>query len=112
MQTTSPLKDSFFDNDITLNALRYQHFVKSITKSQFTLTALPPTSDAARYHSLRTYHQIQLWFNNSKNALDWGWKSSKLGLTPIPTIKDPAPEILLKCISYKCKKRCGCCMRL
>jgi hypothetical protein len=27
---------SFFDNDITLNALRYQHFVKSITKSKFT----------------------------------------------------------------------------
>jgi type II restriction/modification system DNA methylase subunit YeeA len=54
---------SFF-YDITLNALRYQQFVKSITKSKFTLAALPPTSDAARY-SLRTYHSILLWYNNS-----------------------------------------------
>jgi hypothetical protein len=46
-------------------------------------------------------------FNNSKNALDWGWKFSKFRLTPIPNIKDPVPEILLKCISCKCKKGCG-----
>jgi hypothetical protein len=50
---------------------------------------------------------MQLWFNNTKNALNWGWKSSIFGHTPIPTIQDPAPEILLKYISRKCKKACG-----
>lgn len=95
------------NDDVTLNALRYQHFIKSIVKNKFTLASLPPTSDAARYHSLRTYHQVQLWYNKSKNAADWGWKSSKFGLTPILMMKDPAPEVLLKCISCKCKKGCG-----
>ncbi|KAK4880987.1 hypothetical protein RN001_004306 [Aquatica leii] len=40
-----------------LNDLRYKLFVRS-TKSTFHLARLPPTQDAARLHSLRTYHQV------------------------------------------------------
>jgi len=75
-------------------------------KIGFNLASLPPTQAAARHHSLRTYHQIQLWIGNEKNPLHWGWKISKYGLLPITTNKDPAPQSVLNTVSCKCTKRC------
>ena len=98
---------SNFDDNIALDTLRYQCFVKSITKSKLNLMSLPPTSDAAQYHLLQIYYQVQLWYDRSKNAEEWGWKRSKIGLTLITTTKDLIPQVLLKFISYKCKKGCG-----
>ena len=91
----------------TLDELRYHNFVKSAMKNKSSLTRLPPTRDAARYHSLRTYHQVQMWLGVEKNPVKWGWMRSSQGLTPITTTKDPAPQSLLKFISCTCKKGCS-----
>ena len=35
---------------------------------------LPPTSAAAKYHSLRTYNQIQVWKDRTDlTTEEWGW---------------------------------------
>jgi len=90
----------------SLDKLRYQLFAKSLMKKSFNLASLPPTQAAARQHSLRTYHQIQMWIGNEKNPLDWGWKNTKYGLVPITTNKDAAPQSVLKKVSCKCAKGC------
>lgn len=99
-------------DNISLDAYRYQCFVRSLTKSKFNIASLPPTAAAARQHSFRTYYQVQEWQGVCKNVEEWGWKQSKAGLTPLTMLKDPAPEKLLKFLSCKCKKgctaACGC----
>ena len=45
----------------TLDELRYGMFLKSTVKNAFNLARLPPTTDAAVFHSMRTYHQVQAW---------------------------------------------------
>lgn len=36
--------------------------------------ALPPTSSAAKYHSMRVFLQVQQWMgNNELKPEDWGW---------------------------------------
>lgn len=46
------------------------------------------------------------------NPHEWGWKSTKNGLLPIPTTQPPAPPSLLEQIACKCSKgcqgKCGC----
>ncbi|GBM03233.1 hypothetical protein AVEN_26590-1 [Araneus ventricosus] len=44
-----------------LNHLRYTLFTQSATKARSTLECLSPTVDAARFHALRSYLQIQKW---------------------------------------------------
>lgn len=84
--------------------LRYEIFALFLTKSTFNLASLPPTEEAARQHSLRTYLQVQAWKSNPLDPLQWGWKISKPGLQPIPTTKEAAPEELLKTICCACSK--------
>ncbi|KAG5890938.1 hypothetical protein JTB14_019876 [Gonioctena quinquepunctata] len=43
----------------TSNSLRYQLFAKAAAKTNFNLARLPPTADAAKFHSFRAYHQVQ-----------------------------------------------------
>lgn len=90
----------------SLGDLRYQCFAKSLSKSTFTLASLPPTDAAARFHSLRTYLQVQKWLGIDLSPTDWGWKMTGSGLAPITTNKDPAPPDLLNIISCKCLKGC------
>ena len=51
----------------TLNSLRYQWFCLKVALGiQFVqVHALPPTSAAARYHSLLVYLQVQMWNGNT-----------------------------------------------
>ncbi|GBM32600.1 hypothetical protein AVEN_195560-1 [Araneus ventricosus] len=95
-----------------LNHLRYTLFTQSATKARSTLARLPPTVDAARFHALRTYLQIQKWLGHEKNPLEWGWVPIRFGLSPRKMERDAAPESLLKIISCNCKKgcknACGC----
>ncbi|GBM38763.1 hypothetical protein AVEN_210502-1 [Araneus ventricosus] len=97
---------------MSLNDYRYICFTKSAYKSKFNMASLPPIEAEARQHSFRTYHQIQQWYWNEQNAEQWGWNRNKNGLIPVTTLEPPAPEILLKLISCKCKKgcqkACGC----
>ncbi|GBL91834.1 hypothetical protein AVEN_172758-1 [Araneus ventricosus] len=89
-----------------LDELRYHSFVKAAAKTKFNLARLPPTTDAAQLHAMRSYHQVQTWLGNEKDPLKWGWMHTPSGLFPEKSEKDPAPESLLQCISCTCKKVC------
>lgn len=90
----------------TLDELRYGMFLKSTVKNAFNLARLPPTTDAAAFHSMRTYHQVQAWLGRVMNPLQWGWRKGPSSLLPITMMKDAAPEFLLKIVSCSCKKGC------
>ena len=57
-----------------LDALRFRKFVQKVNTSKVVVQVqtLPPTKSAARYHSLRTYFQVQTWLGNDLNPLDLG----------------------------------------
>ncbi|GBL96754.1 hypothetical protein AVEN_111882-1 [Araneus ventricosus] len=93
-------------DDNTLNSLKFQLFTKLFVKANFNLVSLPLTLEAARKHCFRAYLQIQVWLDQVMNQLKWGWQTTKHGLAPITTIKDPAPQSLLIDIFYKCAKGC------
>ncbi|GBO01866.1 hypothetical protein AVEN_19157-1 [Araneus ventricosus] len=86
--------------------------VKAAAKTKFNLARLPPTTDAAQLHAMRSYHQVQTWLGNEKDPLKWGWMHTPSGLFPKKSEKDPAPESLLQFISCTSKKgctnACGC----
>ncbi|GBN01762.1 hypothetical protein AVEN_224473-1 [Araneus ventricosus] len=73
------------------NHLRYTLFTQSVTKTRPTLARLPPTVDAARFHALRSYLQIQKWLGHEKNPLEWGWVPTRFGLSPRKMERDAAP---------------------
>lgn len=93
-----------------LNALRYKRYLTTIGKqpvhANFKLAALPPTEDAAREHSLRVYHQVQLWHGVAKDPLQWGWKKIGRQLRPVTTSMAAAPDELLRLISCCCTDDC------
>ncbi|GBN95014.1 hypothetical protein AVEN_275475-1 [Araneus ventricosus] len=95
-----------------LDELWYHSFVKTAAKTKFNLARLPPTTDAAQLHAMRSYHHVQTWLGNEKDPLKWGWMHTPSSLFPKKSEKDPAPESLLQCISCTCKKgctnACGC----
>ena len=96
----------------SLDALRYQLYVRSVGNakltSTFQLKTLPPTSAAARQHSLRAYITIQQWRGNTAlDPCDWGWQKNEDGLIPVCSLKGPVPEKLGKLISCGCKTGCG-----
>jgi hypothetical protein len=48
--------------------------------------SLPPTSNAAQFHSLHVYLQCQYWLNKTIRDMDptaWGWTIRKENLFPI-----------------------------
>lgn len=101
---------------ITLDELRFKKY-NAITARQnistnFNLAALPPTSDAAKYHISRIYFQIQEWLDYSSDPLEWGWKDANNELHPITMEQEVAPEFILKMIFCNCKtgciKQCSC----
>ena len=70
---------------------------------------LPPTSGAAKYHSLRVYLQIQEWKGSADglHPTDWGWQECDEGFLPLQTSLAPAPEHLLRVIRCNCKADCS-----
>ena len=72
--------------------------------------SLPPTTDAAKQHSLRVYHQVQAWLGNDLDPTKWGWQIHKgqdsEKLKPIRMQKDAAPESLLKLVKCNCHGKC------
>ena len=94
--------------DITLNELRLIKFNQKVATSrkQVQPEMLCPTSDAAHFHSLRTYHQVQSWLGNDLNPLEWGWKLVQGRLMPMFSSQPPAPPSLLKLIRCGCKTGC------
>ena len=60
--------------DSNLNDLRYSMFCKktSVNTKAVQPETLPPTSNAAFFHSCRVYHQIQSWKGNNLQAEEEG----------------------------------------
>ncbi|XP_052787427.1 uncharacterized protein LOC128222459 isoform X1 [Mya arenaria] len=94
-----------------LNSLRYNRFCEKVatSSSYVQLQSLPPTSAAAKYHSLRVYYQVQQWKGTVNNLLpqDWGWKESDGLLFPVQTDLPPASQELLQVIRCSCKTDCS-----
>ena len=88
----------------SLDSLRYVVFQRKVaTATKFiSPESLPPTSDAALYHSYRAYHQTQVWLGNTKDPLNWGYYIRQNMMLPIKMKQPPAPSSLLKVF------RCGC----
>ena len=95
----------------SLDSLRHQRFCEKVAskKSHVKPQALPPTSAAAKYHSLRVYLQIQEWKGSAGDLhpTDWGWQECDEGLTPLQTSLPPAPEHLLRVIRCNCQTDCS-----
>ena len=96
--------------DDNLDVKRHKLYLRTIAKqkvcAKFDLATLPPTSAAARQHSFRVYHQVQQWRGIALDPTDWGWMLKDGDLTPLPTLREPAPDTLLHLIT--CNGRSGC----
>lgn len=94
----------------TLDEMRYNNYKRIVAKqpvyAKFDLGILPPTSSAARQHSLRVFHQVQLWRGIQLPPADWGWKVDDDHLMPIASLRAAAPEKLLHLIACNCKSGC------
>ena len=72
------------------------------------LQTLPPTSAAAKYHSLCVYLQIQQWKGSSDvQQTAWGWRECDKGFLPLQTSLAPAHGHLLRVIRCNCKADCS-----
>ncbi|KAJ8872407.1 hypothetical protein PR048_026011 [Dryococelus australis] len=63
-------------------------FTQSVSKAKPDISALLPTEGAARQHSFRVYHQVQLWLGNELPPELWGWGHKQNRLMPVTT-EDP-----------------------
>ena len=105
---------------LTLDKLRHKLFLNSLHQKKGPVQKkvdhrrLPPTSSAAKYHSLRVYHQMQKWLFNPLDPSENGWILNSGGkYEPKYTDKAVEPPTFLKSVSCGCKsdcssKRCGC----
>lgn len=99
-----------------LNVLRYRKFAARVltNKTCVQIHTLPPTSNAASFHSQSAYLQIKMWMNKDNlNPCEWGWKVANGNLVPVKCTMDAAPSKLLNIIRCNCKtncdtKRCTC----
>ena len=97
---------------LALKKIKLPHFTKRFLTKVATGSvyvepkSLPPTSEAARYHSFRVYHQVQRWMGADLDACDWCWEAQDGMLIPVKTHKEPAPQSLLKVIHCNCKTDC------
>ena len=97
------------DNTFDLNKIRKRKFEKNVIKSlkHVDIQVLPPTNDAAKYHSFRVYHQVQVWQGNENlKPTEWGWKEVNDQLFPRTMDKAPAPDSLMKIIKCGCTLNC------
>ena len=96
----------------TLDQLRYQRYLEKLASKSKSVQAqsLPPTSSAAKYHSLRVYLQIREWKDSTKgiNYEEWGWKLAlEHQLTPVMTDLPPAPHSILQIVRCNCSQDCS-----
>ena len=95
----------------SLDSLRYKRYCDKVASSSCYVhpQALPPTSSAAKYHSLRVYYRIRQWQGTEAgmSPQDWGWKESDGTLIPVTTELDPAPNKLLRIVRCNCQTDCS-----
>ena len=93
----------------TLSDLRYQAFCKSALGRKFQAERLPPTTNAAHFHSLRAHMQIVTWESLGSIHLDptvWGWLHKNDSFSPVVMTSAVAPDGLLKFVRCSCKSDC------
>uniref|UniRef100_UPI00358ECD2A uncharacterized protein n=1 Tax=Myxine glutinosa TaxID=7769 RepID=UPI00358ECD2A len=96
----------------TLDSLRYHRFCEKVASSSTYVQpqVLPPTSGAAKFHSLRVYLQVQEWKGSTSDGprpTEWGWQKCVEGFVPVQTTLPPAPEKLLRVIKCNCQADCS-----
>ena len=95
----------------SLDSLRYKRYCDKVARSSSFVHPqnLPPTSSAAKYHSLRVYYQIRQWqgTEDGMSPQDWGWKENDGVLIPVTTDLEPAPNELLQIIRCNCQTDCS-----
>ena len=93
----------------SLDKLKCQRFKEKVVKcsKEIQAQALPPTSNAAKYHSLRVFHQISEWMGKSLDATAYGWRKKDGKFLPVKTDVPPAPNYLLEVIHCNCKTGCS-----
>ena len=93
-----------------VNKLRVRKFHEKTASSTAMVQpqTLPPTSAATKYHSLRVYHQVQVWKGNEVAVPpeQWGWKVVNGLMVPVLSDLPPAPQELLEVIRCSCKTGC------
>lgn len=94
-------------NITTLNELRYDMFNAKAAVSSTFLKNLPPTDNAAKFHLLRTYAQVQIWRGKTMDASQFGWEKINGYFQPIPIAGLPAPDNLIEKVFCRCAKDCG-----
>ena len=78
-----------------------------------TPNALPPTSDALRFHIQRCHFQSMVWLQASQAEMvlpppgSLGWKVVDEKLIPQLTSLEPIPRSCLEIITCQCTKGCG-----
>ena len=94
-----------------LDSIRYNRYCEKVMSNTTCVspTSLPPTSAAAKYHSLRVYYQVQETRGAAAHLqpVAWGWKVMGGNLIPIQTDKEPAPKPLLEVVRCSCKTGCN-----
>ncbi|CAG2201575.1 unnamed protein product [Mytilus edulis] len=101
------------ENGLELESLdlqRYRKFASKVLVGNIYVQvhSLPPTSNAAKFHSLRTFYQSKIWIQDDVeiHPIYWGWYTSGNKLLPIRSTLPPAPDKLLKTIRCNCKQNC------
>ena len=93
-----------------LNNLRHEKLYSKVLKAKSYVKPelLPPTSSSVKFHSYRTYLQVQDWIfvSNDMNPEKWGWTMKEGEFFPITNNQDAAPESLLKVIRCDCQTEC------
>lgn len=93
---------------LLLCVFRYTRFMEMVAsaKNGPVPEKLPPTENAAYYHSLRVHEQVLVWKKLDIKAVDpllWGWQLKDGKFWPIKMDIAPAPENILKFIRCNCK---------
>ena len=92
-----------------LDSLCYKYFCEKVATNVSHLhpQTLPPTSAAAKYHSLCVYLQVQEWKGYELNPLEWAGKSVKEDSCQCTLTLPPIPDELLKVIRCNCHTDCS-----
>ena len=71
-----------------------QMIARQCLSSPTTLATLPPTSGSCYMYTLRVYHQVQQWYGNNLNPLEYGWEFRAGNLLHIGSDREAAPVIV------------------
>jgi hypothetical protein len=91
----------------SVDTARHILFSKSVKPE-----AMPPTTDALRFHLMRVHYQCMIWKSSScsipklPDPAEMGWKRTDTGLEPILMSRSPIPKSCLEIISCTCRTQC------